>query len=81
MFYVYCIESRFCSGQLYFGFTGDLRGRLRDHNGGFNPSTLSGRPWKLRGYIAFDNKTAALAFERYLKTGSGHAFRRKRLWR
>ncbi len=80
MFYVYCIESRPHPGQLYLGFTGDLRRRLRDHNDGCNLSTLSGRPWKLRGYIAFDNKAAALAFERYLKTGSGHAFRRKRLW-
>jgi len=43
-------------------------------------STANGRPWKLKRYIAFQSKPAALTFERYLKTGSGHAFARKRLW-
>jgi hypothetical protein len=31
-------------------------------------------------YLAFSTKTQALSFERYLKSGSGHAFSRKRLW-
>jgi hypothetical protein len=34
----------------------------------------------MRGYVAFDTKTAALAFERSLKHGSGQALRKKRLW-
>jgi predicted GIY-YIG superfamily endonuclease len=80
MFYVYCIESLSLPGQQYTGFTGDLRQRVADHNDGCNPSTAPGRPWSLKGYVAFDNKPAALDFERYLKTGSGHAFRKKRLW-
>ena len=45
-----------------------------------NPSTAPYRPWKLKGYIAFDTKEQALAFERYLKSGSGHAFRKRHLW-
>jgi hypothetical protein len=28
-------------------------------------------------YIAFEDETKALAFERYLKSGSGHAFYKK----
>jgi predicted GIY-YIG superfamily endonuclease len=80
MFYVYCIESRSLPGRRYTGFTENLRQRIADHNDGCNPSTAPGRPWIIKGYVAFDNKPAALAFERYLKTGSGHAFRRNRLW-
>ncbi len=37
-------------------------------------------PLRLDGYAAFRAKEQALAFERYLKSGSGHAFARKRLW-
>ena len=80
MFYVYCIESRSLPCQRYTGFTEDLRQRIEDHNCGCNLSTAPGCPWSLKGYVAFDNKPAALDFQRYLKTGSGHAFRRKRLW-
>ena len=80
MFYVYCIESQSLPGRRYIGFTEDLRQRISDHNDGCNRSTAPRRPWRLKGYVAFDDKLAALAFERYLKTGSGHAFRRKRLW-
>jgi predicted GIY-YIG superfamily endonuclease len=80
MFYVYAIASLPVSGRLYTGFTEDLRQRIKDHNCGCNPSTALDRPWRLKGYVAFDNKPAALAFERYLKTGSGHAFRKKHLW-
>jgi putative endonuclease len=80
VFYVYCLESTSHPEQRYTGFTEDLRQRLHDHNRGCNASTSKFRPWRLEGYVAFDSKFAALAFERYLKTGSGHAFRRKRLW-
>ena len=31
-------------------------------------------------YVAFSDETKARTFERYLKSGSGHAFARKRLW-
>ncbi len=80
VFFVYCLESESHFGEQYIGFSEDLRRRLGEHNNGSNPSTQAGRPWKLRGYVAFDEKAPALEFERYLKTGSGHAFRKKRLW-
>jgi hypothetical protein len=31
-------------------------------------------------YVAFSDEQKAEAFERYLKSGSGHAFATKRLW-
>jgi hypothetical protein len=31
-------------------------------------------------YVAFADKQKAQAFELYLKSGSGHAFAKKRLW-
>jgi len=80
MFYVYCIESQSLPVRCHIGFSGDLKQRVADHNDGCNPSTAPDRPWRLKGYVAFDNKPAALDFERYLKTGSGHAFRKRRLW-
>jgi len=64
----------------YIGVTSDLRARVREHNGGKSPHTSKHRPWKLVTYVAFGERDQAEAFETYLKSGSGHAFARKRLW-
>ena len=40
-------------------------------------STSKYGPWRLRTYIAFSDEKSALAFERYLKSGSGRAFAKK----
>ena len=80
MHYVYLIESIPDPNRHYVGFTEDLRQRLADHNSGKNLSTASHRPWRLVAYLAFSSKKQALAFEKYLKSGSGHAFAKKRLW-
>ena len=80
MYYVYCLICVADESRRYIGFTEDLRQRIWDHNHGRNESTSPFRPWSLKGYVAFDSKGAALAFERYLKSGSGHAFRKQRLW-
>ncbi|MEI6105384.1 MAG: GIY-YIG nuclease family protein [Opitutae bacterium] len=80
MFYVYLIESMTVSTRHYVGFTGDVRQRLVEHNSGKLPSTARHRPWQIKTYLAFSSKKQALAFEHYLKSGSGHAFARKRLW-
>lgn len=79
MYYVYILETINPPLRRYIGFTADLRARLRDHNDGKNISTRPFRPWQLRAYLAFGEKIRALAFERYLKSGSGHAFMSKRL--
>jgi len=78
--YVYLIESTGIAGQRYVGLTADLKQRLKDHNVGKSSHTSKFRPWRLVSYIAFSNRTKAEALERYLKSGSGHAFANKRLW-
>jgi putative endonuclease len=80
LYYVYLIESVSTEDQRYVGMTDDLRQRLREHNAGESSHTSRFRPWKLATYIAFTDRTKAEVFERYLKSGSGHAFARKRLW-
>lgn len=80
MYYVYCLRSERITQFRYVGFSADLRQRIVDHNRGCNPSTRAFLPMRLEGYVAFGRKEQALAFERYMKTGSGHAFAKKRLW-
>jgi putative endonuclease len=80
MHYVYLLETLATPKQRYIGYTANLRQRLRDHDAGKLPNTARYRPWKLATYLAFSSKRQALAFEEYLKTGSGYAFSRKRLW-
>ncbi len=62
MFYVYCIESTKVPGHTYVGFSENPKQRLDDHNRGCNPSTAPLTPWKLKGYIAFDNKQQAMDY-------------------
>ena len=80
VYYVYLLETVSRPKQRYIGYTSDLRSRLRAHNDGKLPNTARYRPWALATYLAFSSKCQALAFEGYLKTGSGYAFSRKRLW-
>jgi predicted GIY-YIG superfamily endonuclease len=60
--------------------TSDLRARVAEHNNGKSSHTAKYRPWKLVTYIAFSDRRQAESFEAYLKSGSGHAFARKRFW-
>jgi len=78
--YVYLIESLSVRGERYVGMTTDLKHRLRDHDQGKSSHTKKFSPWKLITYVAVTDRAKAEAFERYLKSGSGHAFARKRLW-
>lgn len=80
MHYVYLIESVGDPTKRYIGVTGDLKARLDEHNSGKSAYTSKHRPWRLITYVAFTDRAQAEAFERYLKSGSGHAFARKRLW-
>lgn len=78
MKYVYILQSE-VGDHFYVGVTDDLRERLARHNSGNVPHTSKYRPWLLKTYIAFSDEKAAFAFEKYLKTGSGRAFAKKRL--
>ena len=63
--------------QRYIGHTADLRERLIKHNKGDVPYTAKFRPWKIEMYIAFESEEKSIAFEAYLKSGSGHAFAKR----
>lgn len=75
--YVYILESANTPREKYVGVTDDLRGRLASHNAGRSRHTTKHRPWNLVSYHAFADEKRAIAFEKYLKTGSGHEFRRR----
>jgi len=77
MFYAYLLQSIADPNQYYRGHTAGLKNRLADHNAGKSPHTAKYAPWKLRCYFAFETLELAQHFERYLKTGSGHAFAKR----
>jgi putative endonuclease len=77
--FVYIIVSVSCPKHYYVGLTNNVRRRLSHHNQGIVESTAAFRPWRLRTAICFARRDRASEFERYLKTGSGIAFLRKRL--
>ncbi len=78
MKYVYILES-LDSKHFYVGITDDLRARLTKHNAREVPHTSKYGPWRIRTYVAFSDEGRAIAFEKYLKSGSGRAFANKRL--
>ena len=80
MHYVYLLESGKVRGQRYVGLTTGLKRRLVEHNAGKSPHASKFVPWRLVTYVAFTDERKAAAFERYLKSGSGHAFANRRLW-
>ena len=76
MKYVYILES-LDSEHFYVGITDDLKARLAKHNAGEVPHTSKYKPWRIRTNFAFSDEQLAVAFEKYLKSGSGRAFARK----
>ena len=78
MYYVYLLKSVNNPLKSYIGYTTDIEKRLDAHNSGNSVHTKQDKPWKLVTYIAFDCKLKAMAFEKYLKVGSGKAFANKR---
>ena len=80
MKYVYLLQSIPFPDQKYIGITSDLKLRLKAHNQGKSLHTAKFKPWNLLTYCAFANKSKAIEFEKYLKTGSGRAFAKKHLW-
>ena len=77
MHYTYILESIDHAGTRYIGHTSNLRRRFANHNTGETRSTARHRPWKLKLYVAFETRELAHRFERYLKSGSGHAFAKR----
>lgn len=77
-FYVYVIES-IKHGNLYIGYTTDLKTRLKEHNQGVNTSTRPYCPWRLIYYEACLSKDDAKRREKYLKTNQGSRLLKRRL--
>lgn len=80
MKYVYLLRSESNQKQTYIGSTSDFQNRLKQHNAGYSPYTARFRPWQPVVVIRFGDDAKAEAFERYLKSGSGHAFAKRHFW-
>jgi len=78
-FYVYVLQSHVDPERFYTGLTDDLRIRLKRHNSGHVLHTAKWKPWRLKTYVGFSDRSRAVQFERYLKSSSGRAFLKKRL--
>jgi putative endonuclease len=75
---VYIIESLTDPRRHYTGHTSwDVAARLAWHNDGRSHHTAKHRPWKVNVSIEFEEEAVAVAFERYLKSGSGRAFAKR----
>ena len=79
MFYVYILSSIAAPSRHYTGFTENLEARVKKHNSGGVSFTSKYMPWRLETYVTFTDRKKAIAFEKYLKSGSGRAFAKKRL--
>ncbi len=75
--FVYLLQSTADARQHYVGLTADPIGRLAAHNAGESPYTARFRPWRAVLTMEFAEEKRAIAFERYLKTGSGREFARR----
>jgi putative endonuclease len=75
--FVYVLKNEDRPPQYYTGVTSDVPARLAAHNDGRSPHTASHRPWRLDVVVEFADERRAIAFERYLKSGSGCAFARR----
>lgn len=72
--FVYVLKNDSHPPRYYTGLTSDLRARLAEHNAGKCMATAGGRPWQFDVVLKFADERRAVAFERYLKSGSGNAF-------
>ena len=78
MHYVYVLKSE-KDGNMYVGYTTDLRERFALHNAGKVKSTRARRPFQLVYYEASLSQQDALRREKYLKTAYGKRYLKNRL--
>jgi len=78
MHYVYVLQST-KDGDLYTGYTKDLKQRFDQHQKGLVASTKERRPLDLIYYEACLDQDDATKREKYLKTYKGKMFLRNRL--
>jgi predicted GIY-YIG superfamily endonuclease len=76
---VYVLKNQDRPPRYYTGLTSDINARLSMHNAGRCQSTARRGPWEVDAVFEFADEARAVAFERYLKSGSGVAFARRQL--
>ncbi len=74
---VYVLRSARDPNRYYTGLTTNVATRLTVHNSGGSQHTCTLRPWQLVVSLEFSTESSAVAFEKYLKSGSGRAFAKK----
>ncbi len=79
MGYYYVYVLKLSNGDFYVGRSDNLKRRILEHKSGQERTTKKFLPVELVTYLGFNNKTRSVLFEKYLKTGSGIAFRNKHL--
>jgi putative endonuclease len=77
--FVYILKNGDAPPRYDTGATSNVVARLADHNAGRCDSTARHRPWTIDVVIEFADEQRAVAFERYLKSGSGVAFSHRHL--
>ena len=77
--FVYIIRSETHPDRRYVGVTSDVDRRLAAHNAGGNRSTAPWRPRFIDVCVEFRTEAVAMRFEKYLKSGAGHAFAKRHL--
>jgi putative endonuclease len=75
--FVYILQSINDPERRYIGLAADPVSRLHAHNAGTNPSTARWKPWVIDVCVEFRTEEIAVEFEKYLKSGSGHAFAKR----
>ena len=77
--FVYVLRNHENPPRYYTGLTSDVASRLAEHHSGSCIHTAKYRPWSLDVVVEFPDERRAVAFERYLKSGSGVAFAHRHL--
>ena len=72
--FVYVLRNHETPPRYHTGLTSDVSRRQAEHNAGVCESTAKYRPWSVDVIIELTDERRAVAFERYLKSGSGVAF-------
>jgi predicted GIY-YIG superfamily endonuclease len=76
--FVYILKNYENPPRYYAGLASDVPRRHAEHNSGSSIHSAK-HPWSVDVVIEFAEEQRALAFERYLKSGSGVAFARRHL--
>ena len=77
--FVYVLRNADNPPRYYTGLTSDVARRHAEHNAGSCTHTAKYRPWTIDVVIEFVEERRAVAFERYLKSGSGVTFAHRHL--